>query len=58
MQKSQMSSPIQLPMFPSNTAKPPLPASVTPRVLALLAKLLRGASQQAEDKNILRGDHE
>ena len=58
MQKSRSSSSIQLPMFPANTVKPPLPANVRPRLLALLVKLLRGASQHAGNQSLLRGDHE
>ncbi len=58
MRKSRSSSSIQLLMFPANTVKPPLPANVRPRLLVLLVKLLRGASQPAENQNALRGDHE
>ena len=58
MQKSRRSSSIQLLMFPANTVKPPLPANVRPRLLALLVKLLRGVSQETENQGIQRGDHE
>jgi hypothetical protein len=58
MQKSRSSSSIQLLMFPANTEKPPLPAHVRPRLVALLVKLLRAASQHTEDQSGRRGDHE
>jgi hypothetical protein len=58
MQKSRSSSSIQLLMFPADTVKPPVPTNIRPRLLALLVKLLRGASQDVENQSVLGGDHE
>jgi hypothetical protein len=58
MRKSRSSSPIQLLMFPATIVKPPLPANLRPRLLALLVKLLRGACQHAGNQRVPRGDYE
>jgi hypothetical protein len=59
MHKNSKPATTQFQLFLARPSEPPLPANVSPRLLHLLVKLLRGAAEGRKiGRRILDGSHE